>query len=123
MELYLAVNVDKLKLFKPSMLNDELGESLPSVNDLVTEQDAVLQKILLLNARRAPPVVVKGNRIASGRKGSAQVRLNGFPRKLEKPNFIIYNFRTRACCSSSSGKGRSDPGQSQASKSTCVNNR
>ncbi|GJR06492.1 hypothetical protein Tco_0529476 [Tanacetum coccineum] len=35
MELYFVVNVDKLKLFEPSMLDDEPGESLPSVDDLV----------------------------------------------------------------------------------------
>ncbi|GJT11249.1 reverse transcriptase domain-containing protein [Tanacetum coccineum] len=37
-----SFNVDKLKLVEPLMLDDELGESLPSVNDLVKEQDAML---------------------------------------------------------------------------------
>ncbi|GKD06321.1 hypothetical protein Tco_1181295 [Tanacetum coccineum] len=42
MELYFVVNVDKLKLFEPSMLDDEPGQSLPSVDDLVTEKETVL---------------------------------------------------------------------------------
>ncbi|GJR27666.1 transposable element [Tanacetum coccineum] len=42
MELYFVVNVDKLKLFDPSMLDDEPGESLPCVDDLVTEKETVL---------------------------------------------------------------------------------
>ncbi|GJR07842.1 retrotransposon protein, putative, ty1-copia subclass [Tanacetum coccineum] len=44
MELYFVVNIDKLQLFEPSMLDDEPGESLPSVDDLVTGQDAVLEE-------------------------------------------------------------------------------
>ncbi|GJY21195.1 transposable element [Tanacetum coccineum] len=41
-ELYYVVNVYKLKLFEHSMLDDEPGESLPAVDDLVTEKETVL---------------------------------------------------------------------------------
>nr|GEX36062.1 hypothetical protein [Tanacetum cinerariifolium] len=42
MELYSVVNVDKLKLFEPSMLDDEPVESLPSVDALATGKETVL---------------------------------------------------------------------------------
>ncbi|GJX96113.1 transposon ty3-G gag-pol polyprotein [Tanacetum coccineum] len=41
-EMYSDVNVDKLKLFEPSMLDEELGESLPAVEDITTDQEKTL---------------------------------------------------------------------------------
>ncbi|GJZ17640.1 hypothetical protein Tco_0553763, partial [Tanacetum coccineum] len=44
MEMYSVVNVDKLKLFEPSMLDEELGESLPAVEDITTDQEKILSE-------------------------------------------------------------------------------
>ncbi|GKA83290.1 reverse transcriptase [Tanacetum coccineum] len=44
MEMYSVVNVDKLKLFEPSMLDEEPGEYLPSLDELINEQEKVLTK-------------------------------------------------------------------------------
>nr|GEX12494.1 hypothetical protein [Tanacetum cinerariifolium] len=44
MEMYLVVSVDKLKLFEPSMLDKEPGESLPAVEDITMDQEKILSK-------------------------------------------------------------------------------
>ncbi|GKE72597.1 hypothetical protein Tco_1534638 [Tanacetum coccineum] len=44
MEMYSVVNVDKLKLFEPSMLDEEPVEYLPSLDELINEQEKVLTK-------------------------------------------------------------------------------
>ena len=37
MEIYSIVNIENLMLFKPSMLDDEPSEMLPSIKDLVID--------------------------------------------------------------------------------------
>nr|GFA46514.1 hypothetical protein [Tanacetum cinerariifolium] len=70
-------------------------------------ESANKKKIPLMNERRAPTADVKENHITL--RGKGKVHLNGFPRKLEKPNFLIYNSSTRGCFSSSLRNGSSDP--------------
>ncbi|GKE68094.1 hypothetical protein Tco_1526166 [Tanacetum coccineum] len=41
-EMYSVVNIDKLKLFEPSMLDEEPREYLPSLDELIDEQEKVL---------------------------------------------------------------------------------
>ncbi|GJZ43748.1 hypothetical protein Tco_0591003 [Tanacetum coccineum] len=69
MEMYLAINVDKLKLFKPSMLNDDPGESLPSVDDLVTGQDAVLEEDTIIERNTSSTRRGERKSYRIGRKG------------------------------------------------------
>lgn len=44
MEIYSVVNVENLKPFKPSMLDDEPSKTLPHVEDLVTDQEKPLEE-------------------------------------------------------------------------------
>lgn len=44
MEMYSIMNVENLKSFKPLMLDDEMNETLSSIEDLVTNQEKRLEK-------------------------------------------------------------------------------
>ncbi|GJU76305.1 hypothetical protein Tco_1273375 [Tanacetum coccineum] len=88
MELYSEVNVDKLKYFEPSMRNDELGESLPSIDDLVTEKDAVLADDTIIEhntsftrhgERKSYRIGRKGQRLSASKWFSKEVGEAQFP--------------------------------------------
>lgn len=51
MELYSVFNFDKLKPFKPSMLDDEIDETLPAVDDLVIKQETVLHEDIIIERK------------------------------------------------------------------------
>lgn len=44
-------NFDKLKPFKPSMLDDEIDETLPAVDDLVIKQETVLHEDTIIERK------------------------------------------------------------------------
>ncbi|KAJ6990294.1 hypothetical protein NC653_018750 [Populus alba x Populus x berolinensis] len=90
MEMYSVVNVEKLKLFEPSMLDDEPNGTLPTVEDLVTEKEVILS----WRGKQLPPDVAQGNPSGSEEKANVQVRQNGSHGKLDKLSFLVSNSRT-----------------------------
>ncbi|KAJ6916332.1 hypothetical protein NC652_018894 [Populus alba x Populus x berolinensis] len=89
-EMYSVVNVEKLKLFEPSMLDDEPNGTLPTVEDLVTEKEVILS----WRGKQLPPDVAQGNPSGSEEKANVQVRQNGSHGKLDKLSFLVSNSRT-----------------------------
>ncbi|KAA8521665.1 hypothetical protein F0562_012345 [Nyssa sinensis] len=51
MEMYSVVNVEKLNLFEPSMLDGEPQETLPSIDDLVVERETSLTEDTILEKK------------------------------------------------------------------------
>ncbi|GKE35817.1 hypothetical protein Tco_1455139, partial [Tanacetum coccineum] len=92
LELYSVVNVDKLKLFEPSMLDDELGESLPSVNDLVTEQDAVLAEDTIVERKTSSTRRGERKSYRIGKKGQRPSASKWFSKEVGEAQFPHLQF-------------------------------
>nr|GEV77433.1 hypothetical protein [Tanacetum cinerariifolium] len=88
MELYSVVNVDKLMVFEPSMLDDESRESLPSVDALVTGKEIVLTKDTIVERktsstkreeRQSFRIGIKGQHPSATKWFSKEVSATRFP--------------------------------------------
>ena len=51
MEIYSVVNISNLKPFEPSILDDELEEILPSVDDLFIDRKMMLAEDIILEKK------------------------------------------------------------------------
>ena len=61
MHIYSVLNVDNLKLYEPSMLDEEEEHVLPSVEDLALDAQAQLIEIQFF--KRAPELQDRGNMV------------------------------------------------------------
>ncbi|GJZ99488.1 hypothetical protein Tco_0672039 [Tanacetum coccineum] len=69
MKLYYVVNIDKLKLLEPSMLDDEPEESLASIDDLVIGQDTMLEEDTIVERKTSSTRRCERKSYRIGRKG------------------------------------------------------
>ncbi|XP_038973019.1 uncharacterized protein LOC120105044 [Phoenix dactylifera] len=92
MEMYSVVNIEKLKPFEPSMLDDEPGETLPTVEDLVTAQETVLAEDAILE--RKTTTTRRGTResFRVGRKGQRPSAAKWFSKETGQSQFPHLRF-------------------------------
>lgn len=81
MVMYSVVNVEKLKLFEPSMLDDEAKEVLPTVEDLVTEQEAILAEDTIVDRKTTTTRRGAMESFRIGRKGQRPSAAKWFSRE------------------------------------------
>ncbi|KAJ6990285.1 hypothetical protein NC653_018742 [Populus alba x Populus x berolinensis] len=88
MEMYSVVIVEKLKLFEPSMLDDEPNGTLPTVEDLVTEKEGytIVERKTITTRRGAR----ESFRI--GRKGQRPSETKWFSREAGQAQFPRLQF-------------------------------
>ncbi|GKC77824.1 hypothetical protein Tco_1128598 [Tanacetum coccineum] len=92
MELYFVVNINKLQLFEPSMLDDEPGESLPSVDDLVTGQDVVLEEDTIVERKTSSTHQGERQSYRIGRKGERPSASKWFSKEVGEAQFPHLQF-------------------------------
>ncbi|GJT73574.1 transposable element [Tanacetum coccineum] len=72
----------ELKLFEPSMLDDEPGESLPFVDDLVTEKETVLTEDTIVERKTSSTRRGERQSFQIGKKDNTQVQQNDNRKRL-----------------------------------------
>ncbi|KAA8534380.1 hypothetical protein F0562_031869 [Nyssa sinensis] len=87
MEMYFVVNVEKLKLFEPSMLDGEPQEMLPSIDDLVVERETSLTEDTILEKKVT--ITRHGDResFRIGRQGQCPSKAKWFSRETKQAQF------------------------------------
>jgi hypothetical protein len=92
MEMYSVVNVDKLKLFEPSMLDDEPDGTLPTVEDLVTEQEIILSEDTIVERKTTTTRRGERESFRIGSKGQRPSKAKWFSRETGQAQFPHLQF-------------------------------
>jgi len=92
MEMYSVVNVEKLKLFEPSMLDYEPNGTLPTVEDLVTEQEVILAEDTIVERKTITTRRGVRESFRIGRKGQRPSGAKWFSREAGQAQFPHLQF-------------------------------
>ncbi|KAA8535891.1 hypothetical protein F0562_030894 [Nyssa sinensis] len=92
MEMYSVVNVEKLKLFEPSMLDGEPQEMLPSINDLVVERETSLTEDTILEKKVTTTRHGDRESFRIGRQGQCPSKAKWFSRDTGQAQFPHLQF-------------------------------
>ncbi|GKA69579.1 transposon ty3-I gag-pol polyprotein [Tanacetum coccineum] len=83
----LKVNVDKLKLFEPSMLDEEPGEYLPSLDELINEQEKVLTEDTIVERKSISTRCGERKSYRIGMKGQLPSKAKWFSKEVGETRF------------------------------------
>ncbi|GJT18490.1 transposon ty3-I gag-pol polyprotein [Tanacetum coccineum] len=92
MEMYSVVNVDKLKLFEPSMLDEEPGEYLPSLDELINEQEKVLTEDTIVERKSSSTRRGERKSYRIGTKGQLPSKAKWFSKEVGETRFPHLQF-------------------------------
>ncbi|KAA8518207.1 hypothetical protein F0562_015681 [Nyssa sinensis] len=92
MEMYSVVNVEKLKLFEPSMLDGEPQETLPSIDDLVVERETSLPEDTILEKKVTTTRHGDRESFRIGRQGQCPSKAKWFSQETRQAQFPHLQF-------------------------------
>ncbi|GKA80020.1 transposable element [Tanacetum coccineum] len=92
MEMYSVVNVDKLKLFESSMLDEETGEYLPSLDELINEEEKVLTEDTIIERKSSSTQHGERKSYRIGTKGQLPSKAKWFSKEVGETRFPHLQF-------------------------------
>ncbi|GJY85524.1 hypothetical protein Tco_0499550 [Tanacetum coccineum] len=92
MEMYSVANVDKLKLFEPSMHDEEPGDSFSAIEGITTDHEKILSRDSIVEGKTRSTRRTDRQSFRIRKRDNPQVQQKGSLTELVQPDFLISSF-------------------------------